>query len=46
VRTHFKKYTADAPLFGKHVGRYVCGMHAAGGAQQDVVVKDYDIRPR
>lgn len=46
VRAHFKEYTADAPLFGKHVGRYFWGMHAAGRTQQGVVVKDYDVRPR
>ncbi len=46
VRAHFKEYTADAPLFGKHIGRYFWGMHAAGRTQQGVVVKDYDVRPR
>ena len=44
VRAHFRGYTTDAPLFGKHVGRYFWGMHAAGRTQQGVVVKD--VRPR
>jgi len=46
VRAHFKEYTEDAPLFGKHVGRYFWPMHAAGSAAQGEVVKDYKVKPR
>ncbi len=46
VRAHFKEYRADAPLFGKHVGRYFWPMHAAGSAEQGRVVKDYRVKPQ
>lgn len=46
VRAHFKEFTAEAPLFGKHVGRYFWGMHAAGSSEQGTVVKDYRVKPK
>ena len=46
VRAHFKAYTAEAPLFGKHVGRYFWGMHAAGSSEQGTVVKGYKLKPK
>lgn len=46
VRAHFKEYTADAPPFGKHVGRYFWQMHAAGASDQGKVVKGYNVKPK
>lgn len=46
VRAHFKEYSAESPLFGKHVGRYFWGMHAAGSRAQGEVVKEYRVKPR
>jgi hypothetical protein len=36
---------AEAPLFGKHVGRYFWQMHAAGSSEQGTVVKGYKVKP-
>lgn len=41
VRSHFKTFTADAPLFGKHVGTYWWSTHAAGRVEAGVVEKDF-----
>lgn len=46
VRAHFKEYSAESPLFGKHVGRYFWGMHAAGSKAQGEVVKEYRVKPQ
>lgn len=42
VRGHFKRYTADNKLFGKHTGLYWWQPHVAGTAER-VVEKDYEI---
>jgi len=43
VRGHFRTYTAEAPLFGKHVGRWWWAAHARGDATNGEVVKDYEV---
>lgn len=43
-RGHFKTYTAEAPLLGKHVGRFWWSPHAAGSKELGVVLKDYEVR--
>ena len=42
-RGHFKHFTADNPLLGKHVGTYWWSMHAKGDKLQGKVTKDYNI---
>ncbi len=44
-RGHFKTYTADAPLFGKHVGTYWWGPTMRGDPTVGVVDKDYEVEP-
>lgn len=53
VGGHFKTYTADAPLLGKHVGRWWWGDSARGTAAKGVIQKEYraimpinDYKPR
>lgn len=41
-RGHFATYTDDAPLFGKHTGRFWIPMHVRGNRERGVIVKDYD----
>lgn len=41
VRGHFKTYTADAPLLGKHVGTYWWGHQVRGSRENGEVVSDY-----
>ena len=43
VRGHFKDYTEEAPLLGKHVGAYWWDQHSRGKAEHGVVVKDYEM---
>lgn len=43
VRGHIKVYTAEAPLFGKFVGRVWCEPHLRGSKAQGIVTKDYSI---
>ncbi len=43
-RGHFKTFTEDAPLFGKHVGTYWWPSYARGSAEKGVVEKNYRIR--
>lgn len=43
VRGHFKTYTADAPLMGKHVGTYWWGWQVRGKKENGVVVSDYKV---
>lgn len=45
-RGHFKEYTADKPLFGKHTGVFWWEAHAAGNAEIGKVTKDYQIFPK
>lgn len=41
VRGHFKTYTADAPLLGRHVGTYWWGHQVRGSKDHGEVVADY-----
>lgn len=41
VRGHFKTYTADAPLLGKHVGTYYWHHQVRGSRDNGEVVSDY-----
>lgn len=43
VRGHFKTFTADAPLMGRHVGTYWWGWQVRGKRENGVVVSDYKI---
>jgi len=43
VRGHFKTYTADAPLMGKHVGTYWWGWNIRGSIESGVVESDYTL---
>jgi hypothetical protein len=43
VRGHFKTYTAEAPLLGKHVGTYWWGWNVRGSKQRGEVVSDYKV---
>jgi len=40
-RGHFKRYTDDAPLFGRYTGHWWWAAHERGRAEHGVVVKDY-----
>jgi len=46
ARGHFKTYTADAPLLGKHVGTWYWPMIAKGSKKHGEVIKDYDVGPK
>jgi hypothetical protein len=43
VRGHFKTFTADRPLMGKHVGTYWWGWQVRGSAEHGTVVSDYQL---
>lgn len=43
VRGHFKTFTADAPLMGKHVGTYWWGWQVRGNKDSGMVVSDYKV---
>lgn len=42
-RGHFKTFTAEAPLFGKHVGRYFWHDAARGSPDRGAVTTDYTV---
>lgn len=42
-RGHFKVFTPDAPLFGRHVGTYWWAPHVRGRAEQGIALKDYRV---
>ena len=42
-RGHFKTFTVDAPLFGKHVGRYFWHDTARGNPQHGAITSDYQV---
>lgn len=42
-RGHFKHYTAEAPLLGKHTGLYWWQPHVRGQNKNGIVMKDYII---
>ena len=44
-RGNFATYTADAPLFGKYIGRFWRPMHVRGDQKNGVVAKDYSVTP-
>lgn len=43
VRGHFKTFTAESPLMGKHVGTYWWGWQVRGNKDNGVVVSDYKL---
>lgn len=43
VRGHFKTYTAEAPLLGKHVGTYWWGWAVRGNPEHGTVISDYSL---
>ena len=43
VRGHFKTFTPDAPLLGKHTGTYWWGWQVRGNKKNGVVVSDYKV---
>ena len=43
VRGHFKRFTAEAPLMGKHVGTYWWGWQVRGNKKNGITVTDYKI---
>lgn len=43
VRGHFKTFTTEAPLLGKHVGRYWWGSTVRGNVKHGQVVADYQV---
>jgi len=45
-RGHFKEFTAENPLFGKHTGLYWWQPHVRGQNKGGVVMKDYVIEKR
>jgi hypothetical protein len=42
-RGHFKTFTADAPLFGRHAGQYWWAPHVRGSPDAGIVVNDYRV---
>lgn len=44
VRGHFKTFTADRPLLGKHVGTYWWSPAVRGNAEHGTVVNDYQVQ--
>jgi hypothetical protein len=42
-RGHFKTFTADAPLFGRHEGTYFWPAHVRGHSEEGIRVKDYSV---
>jgi hypothetical protein len=43
VRGHFKTFTAERPLMGKHVGTYWWGWQLRGDPKRGIVISDYQI---
>lgn len=43
ARGHFKTYTAEAPLMGKHVGTYWWGWQVRGNKKNGTIVTDYKV---
>jgi hypothetical protein len=42
-RGHFKTFTDEAPLFGKHTGQYWWPQHVRGHAGEGMVIKGYAV---
>lgn len=45
VRAHFKTYTVDAPLLGKHTGTWFWGSMVRGSVEHGIALKDYKVEP-
>lgn len=45
-RGHFAEYTAEKPLFGKHVGRFWIPPHVKGKKERGEVIKDYRVEDK
>jgi hypothetical protein len=45
VRGHYQTYTAEAPLFGKHIGRWWWAPQTRGDADNGIVLKSYKAVP-
>ncbi len=45
-RGHFKEYTTENPLFGKHTGLYWWQPHVRGQNKDGIVMKEYEIEKR
>ncbi|MCW2652018.1 MAG: hypothetical protein JWR32_2994 [Mycobacterium sp.] len=43
VRGHFKTFTSERPLMGKHVGTYWWGWQVRGSSKYGTVVSDYEL---
>lgn len=43
VRGHFKTFTAEAPLLGKHTGTYWWGWQVRGSKENGLVISDYKV---
>jgi hypothetical protein len=46
ARGHFKTYTADAPLMGKHVGTYYWGWQVRGKRTNGEIISSYEVGAR
>lgn len=44
VRGHFKTYTDESPLMGRHTGTYWWGHHVRGEARNGITVTDYKVK--
>lgn len=44
ARGHFKTFTEDAPLLGKHVGTYWWGRQLRGQEGRGVIEKTYTLK--
>ena len=42
-RGHFKTFTPDAPLFGRHTGQYWWAPHVRGNPNAGIIVNDYRV---
>jgi hypothetical protein len=44
VRGHFKTFTAERPLMGRHVGTYWWGWQVRGNPDNGIVISDYKLK--
>lgn len=45
IRGHFKTFSEERPLFGRHVGRYWWHQAARGKSEYGTITKDYAVQP-
>ena len=45
ARGHFKTYTEDNPLFGRHTGTYWWEAQVRGSKTKGTITKDYEVHP-